>query len=503
MNADDVVDGRWSVTVAVVVGVGLCLVMLAVMWSRHKGRGTEPGRLVVDDAHYFAIFIYFLQILNLWTDVLFALQCREYRHYAQSATDGLLSTELFETVYPLSVVFVVAPYVLNLYSSAMVQLCIFQNDNVSSYSTAYFGANYRLYTALVLLSGGSFPSLLLVNSNVERSHFSAGLSGLQQGQCVRHHVLASVLTEMVPQLALQSLLMFQLDVRSNTVAVSAMCSMMALILSVWMAMRALIRNRKCSEIPWSIHLSWFEKQESLEIFEMETDRGRRGNPDPYSQCGQRRAATKRLNDHVLGQDPDLKFQVLASEWMESGCVLHGVLVSESTVDVADLKAKCSNVLSQHALIRDAVMEAFQFATNITDLHDFKVTVPDSMGSTKADRVQMALAVLAEMNVSKATIAGLMHEIKGSESDLERARKLFFEIRRLGFTMPMMASWERERAPVSTASFTEQHAQIQPLTVPMPHHGHQATASTRPWESQDADVLEGIFQAIEMYESESV
>ena len=99
---------------------------------------------------------------------------------------------------------------LTFHSLHLVLYRIAGYDSVSSYSKDYFRKKSKVFTVLVLMSGGSFRALTFMNSNLFGLNIlSAGLSKLQLQRFQSHHVIATVLTENVPQIMLQYWFMFQ------------------------------------------------------------------------------------------------------------------------------------------------------------------------------------------------------------------------------------------------------------------------------------------------------
>ena len=65
-----------------------------------------------DDQRYGSALIYILQIVDVFTDFVFALQCRAYWKWALEDGGNLIRVEpsTFEMMYTLALSFVVAPY---------------------------------------------------------------------------------------------------------------------------------------------------------------------------------------------------------------------------------------------------------------------------------------------------------------------------------------------------------------------------------------------------------
>ncbi len=86
----------------------------------------------------------------------------------------------------------IVPYVMNLYSSINITRKIANDDNISSYSKQYFRGKSKIFTLLVLLSGGSFRALKFMNCNLfGLAILSSGLSNLQPQRLQSHHHVAT------------------------------------------------------------------------------------------------------------------------------------------------------------------------------------------------------------------------------------------------------------------------------------------------------------------------
>ena len=67
------------------------------------------------------------------------------------------------------------------------------SNSLSEHSKQYFRAKSKVFVALVLLSGGAFPALKLMSSNLlAHGLFSAGLSTIQLEGFRSRHVLTTV-----------------------------------------------------------------------------------------------------------------------------------------------------------------------------------------------------------------------------------------------------------------------------------------------------------------------
>merc|ERR1719283_620827 len=105
---------------------------------------------------------------------------------------------------------------MNIGSSINVVQKIANDENISSFSKTYFQHHSKLYSLLVLLSGGSVRALKFMSSNLlGMPQLSSGLSPLQIQQFRAHHMIGTVLFENVPQLVIQGYFMFFLSLYTS------------------------------------------------------------------------------------------------------------------------------------------------------------------------------------------------------------------------------------------------------------------------------------------------
>ena len=94
---------------------------------------------VVDDQHIGALLIYFMQIIDLYSDLILSIQFRLY--YLWSVTDDQFPDEIvsiFNLLFILSMAFVVVPYFGNIISSMNVIQQIANDKVMSGFTKKYF-----------------------------------------------------------------------------------------------------------------------------------------------------------------------------------------------------------------------------------------------------------------------------------------------------------------------------------------------------------------------------
>ena len=125
-----------------------------------------------------------------------------------------------------------------------------------------------------------------------------------------HHVIATVLIENVPQLAIQYYIIFLMGLTTNIVILSFISSIFN-VLNVVMSMAIfyiLYRNQR--EIPFTINLSWSKQGDEL-IDALEAASKSEVDLDPSTQCGRRRKLRASLSRINVGTPEPLKFEILS------------------------------------------------------------------------------------------------------------------------------------------------------------------------------------------------
>merc|ERR1712032_619098 len=99
------------------------------------------------------------------------------------------------------------------------------------------GKNYmkksdKIYSALVLLSGGSFYTLKLLNSNVFGiKAFQCGMSKAQVEKYASHKILLTTMMENLPQLIIQLYFVIALGIWTPIVFIAGLSSLFNILLS--------------------------------------------------------------------------------------------------------------------------------------------------------------------------------------------------------------------------------------------------------------------------------
>merc|ERR1719295_430770 len=380
-------------------------VTVAASFVIMKRNRNQEGKVAVDDQKYLSVIMYLLQIIDMMTDLAFALQCRVYWLYGETTylvEDG--QEETFKWLYHLALAFVAGPYLMNIGSTVRITRQIESSPSISSYSKRYFREKSKIYTLLVLLSGGSFAALKLLSSNLMGHRlFSSGLSKIQVEHFRTHHVMTTVLIENVPQLMLQYWFMFEMNLGGSIVVISFISSIFNILRALTSAAIFWILHRNQTEVPFTITLSWTKKGDSSPTAALEAKSVTKGDLNPFCQCGRRTALAIALGEINVVDGESMKFEILSSQKQQSSCTLCGVFLSENTVN-ARARAQTegdtfSNFMDREREIDEAVISAFDLDPVYCSKFIFTVKMTRSSSTSPEERAKLALDILREFKVS--------------------------------------------------------------------------------------------------------
>eukprot|EP01084_Bolivina_argentea_P299383 516057_1 len=341
-----------------------CIALLLLMTAVAYKKCIKHDHIQIDDQRYLNVFEYFMQLFDLYTDFKFAYQLYEYYSYSKFANTDIpqLNTNTFYILFILSMTFTIIPYMCNFASSVRIVASISNDVNyvISPYSKQYFVKKSVIYSVAVLLTGGSFPALELINSNfLSLSVFSAGLSNKQILSFVAHKVWLTTFCENIPQLLIQSYFMFELGLITVTVVLSLIFSVFSILLTMLLALMSCSIQSNQKELPFVI---------TLEV----------KNPNATKELGQIKALSKALNALSPAKDA-MNFEVLV--FWKSRRSLYGVVSYTENVE------NVQSVLNDTSKIRSAVKKVFgehfdatcQYSSNN---HEFSTIIRDNNNEYK-------------------------------------------------------------------------------------------------------------------------
>eukprot|EP01083_Nonionella_stella_P238460 835616_1 len=297
----------------------------------------------VDNQQYLPIFLYFVQLFDLYSDAIFALQLYQYYSFAQFSKYNVSPQDVstFFMLFVLSMSFTVLPYIANFASSVSIIASIVNNPIISDYTKDYFKNSTSLYSGGVLLSGGSFYTLTLLNSNfLGLDQLSAGLSKMQLQKFAKHKIYLTTCLENTPQLCIQAYFIWRLNLVTNIVIMSLISSVFNILLSI---LNTLIRQttyRGQYEYPFKVNLSVSSTKPNI------------ANTDPYLHVGRRQKLAEELKHLSESSDMQfaLDFEILSFSKITN--TLYGVAICRSQTDENTIKQVLVNN------IQDAVNSAF-------------------------------------------------------------------------------------------------------------------------------------------------
>ena len=284
----------------------------------------------------------------------------------------------------------------------------------------------KVFTILVLLSGGCFRALALMNSNLfGLALLSAGLSTLQLQRFRSYHVVATVMMENVPQIVLQYYFLFVLELHTATAFISLVSSIFNILLSILSVVVFHFLHRNQTEKAFSILMLWTKKEAQSESAGMTEGGESKSDLDPFARCTRRSELGKSLK-----RISEMNFEILATKKLENGCLFHGVCVSENSV-TAEARRKSTggtfaDFMSQQKQIQNAVESAFGLDdAAYSERFTFSVTISESTQSTRADKVKLVMDGLEELKASQETLAVVQESIAmqatGDDDDGDGAR----------------------------------------------------------------------------------
>ena len=140
-------------------GIGSVLVVATFLSLLHKSKKfviTSVGCKFGDGVDFFALWIYGVQLWDFFSDIFFA--------YAviQLTIDENQENLVIFALAVLSPIFIIIPYTANVQAA----ITLYSKISINNIAQLYFESNFLFFCCLVVLSGGVFPSLQLVNAKL-------------------------------------------------------------------------------------------------------------------------------------------------------------------------------------------------------------------------------------------------------------------------------------------------------------------------------------------------
>ena len=205
----------YQVLLYIIVGFILFISILGFLHGKNKCNSLNRLSCIsrVDDVNYSAFVVYSLQVWDLASDVIFAIQTvPAYTSRPNASTIHLI-------IVFASFAFVLIPYFTNIAASLKIYEKI-KHLNLP-YSWQWFARNSTVYGLFVLLSGGAYAGLALVNSKLfGMKIFTCGLTQQDLAEFTSMRVKHNVILENVPQFIVQLMFIIFFDDENGLTSLS-------------------------------------------------------------------------------------------------------------------------------------------------------------------------------------------------------------------------------------------------------------------------------------------
>ena len=174
------------------------------------------GCSAVDDGRWLSVVGFSLQVWDFFSDL--ALSAEIWRNERVWQHLPLLFSGIGSSL------FVVLPYFSNLLYAARIKSRIQSNEKAKS----WFESNSTVFVVFVVVTGGCYPALALISSNVfGHDMFSSGLTQFELRSFSRIKVVNTVFLENVPQLCVQMLYVYAVGSVTDSVAAAFVASLLS------------------------------------------------------------------------------------------------------------------------------------------------------------------------------------------------------------------------------------------------------------------------------------
>ena len=176
-----------------ITGLITLIGVFAVIYNKNSETLSKlPGFNVVDDGKWAAIVVLALQFWDFTSDLNLA--------YEIATRDDVIEDPIITVIAIGSVLFILLPYIANLWIAARIKKIIKGNETAKS----WFQEFTSVFTLLVVLTGGCYPALAVVSSNAfGLKLFSCGLTQFELKKLSKIKIIGTIILENVPQLILQ------------------------------------------------------------------------------------------------------------------------------------------------------------------------------------------------------------------------------------------------------------------------------------------------------------
>eukprot|EP01084_Bolivina_argentea_P299795 516812_1 len=195
-----------------------CISFIALMFNKK----TDSK---IDNANWAVLIIFGLQVFDLVSDINLSVEIL-------LKFNNIFELSLLYIAGYGSVIFIVIPYIVNIFVAVNIKNMV-SGNNVS---VSYFEQRSALFISLVVFSGASYPSLALLSSRLFGIElFNSGLTSHEMRNLVKLKVFGNVILENIPQTVCQILYIIYLkgEMSQNTTLalVTSFLSIIGTILS--------------------------------------------------------------------------------------------------------------------------------------------------------------------------------------------------------------------------------------------------------------------------------
>jgi len=278
------------------------------------------------------------------------------------------------------------PYILNIVASVHIVQSITDKAETSTFTKEYFRRRTSAYSTLVILSGGSFPALKMMNSNLlSLNLFGAGMSSIQLASFRRNHLFSTILLENLPQLCLQAFVMWFLEISSTIVIISFISSVFNILTSILTTVVHIVLYREYTEVKFDIVLSWKRRAVSSQSPLAEC------TLYPLQRTGRRLRLRNELKLTNYSGEKNVTFEIVASQKLQGdACILHGVIQCEGCHESAIQTA--SDFTDKKEQIRKAILDAFGYTDVFTKMYDFDIRITGNFSHNIDEAIQASAEV---------------------------------------------------------------------------------------------------------------
>ena len=186
------------------------------------------GCYLVDNGRWSAVLMFGLQFYDWWSDLNL---CRFIWYRADVFSSRLVLISAMGSSF-----FVAMPFVVNLFIAANIKQLIRGNPA----AVTWFESRATLFCVLVVFTGGCYPALSLLSSNVfgSRRYTSSGLTQFELAQLDMIRVV-NVILENIPQIAFQCMYFSAVGEIDDEVAFAFVASLLSVVVTTlsWIIQR--------------------------------------------------------------------------------------------------------------------------------------------------------------------------------------------------------------------------------------------------------------------------